>query len=344
MSTMHGGHLRSYAWGAAALLFLAGSFALVMRNGTVWEGTPAPAPAAAHLAGKRVLFLDSYHEGYEWSDGITNGVLSVLEGSGVELRIVRMDTKRNTDEAFKVRAGRLAKEEIDHFAPDVLIAADDNAFKYVVMPFYRDAVLPVVFCGLNWDASLYGAPYANTTGMVEVSLTTQLISNLATYATGSRIGYLSADTETERKNAFFYDKLFGIQFASTRFVTTMAQWEDAFLRMQDEVDVLIFENNAGIADWDDARAALFAREHTRIVAGTTNPWIMNTVLIGLTKIPEEQGEWSALRALDILNGKKPSEIPVATNVRGKVYLNFSLAEKLGIVLSPDLIKNAEIVR
>ena len=56
---------------------------------------------AGKYDGKKVLFIDSYHEGYGWSDGITKGIETTLDGSGVELNIVRMDTKRNTDDAFK---------------------------------------------------------------------------------------------------------------------------------------------------------------------------------------------------------------------------------------------------
>jgi hypothetical protein len=37
---------------------------------------------ASKFTGKKVLFVDSYHEGYAWSDGITNGVKGALEGSG----------------------------------------------------------------------------------------------------------------------------------------------------------------------------------------------------------------------------------------------------------------------
>jgi hypothetical protein len=45
--------------------------------------------------GKKVLYVDSYHEGYAWSDGITKGVKKGLEGTGIELKAVSMDTKRN---------------------------------------------------------------------------------------------------------------------------------------------------------------------------------------------------------------------------------------------------------
>ena len=63
----------------------------------------------AFSAEKKVLFIDSYHEGYDWSDGITRGVKSVLEGSGVNLKVIRMDTKRNNSEEFK----RLINESRD---------------------------------------------------------------------------------------------------------------------------------------------------------------------------------------------------------------------------------------
>jgi hypothetical protein len=105
--------------------------------------------AAGDLKGKKVLFIDSYHEGYEWSDGITKGVKQVLDGKGIELKIVRMDTKRNGGEEFKKQAGEKAKAAIEEFKPDVVIAADDNASKYIIVPFFKDSPLPFVFCGVN---------------------------------------------------------------------------------------------------------------------------------------------------------------------------------------------------
>jgi hypothetical protein len=59
---------------------------------------------AADMTGKKVLFIDSYHEGYGWCDGITAGVQEVITSSGAELKIHRMDTKRNTSDAFKKNA------------------------------------------------------------------------------------------------------------------------------------------------------------------------------------------------------------------------------------------------
>lgn len=301
-----------------------------------------PVEIAEKYAGKKIVYVDSYHAGYEWSDGVTAGIEKVLEGSGAELRIIRMDTKNNTSEDFKKAAAIKARDEINAFAPDVLIASDDNAFKYLIQEYYKDAALPVVFCGLNWDASVYGAPYTNTTGMVEVSLTTQIIGHLEPFAKGPRLGYLSADTETERKNLTYYEKLFGLKFEKTYFVKDMAAWKSAFKKLQTETDLIIFENNAGIADWSDAEAGDFAKANIKVPVGTTNPWTMKESVFGITKIPNEQGEWSAAAALQILDGTPARDIPLVKNERGTLIINLQLAEKLNIVFPPNILKNAVV--
>ena len=71
----------------------------------------------SNYAGKKVLFVNSYHEGYEWSDGIEAGLQDILKGSGVELEFVRLDTKRNPTDEFGREAGIKAKAEIEAFKP-----------------------------------------------------------------------------------------------------------------------------------------------------------------------------------------------------------------------------------
>lgn len=294
--------------------------------------------------GKKVLYIDSYHAGYEWSDGETRGIENILNNTGVELKIFKMDTKRNDSEEFGKQAGLRAKSIIEDYRPDVVITCDDPAFKYVIMPYYRNATLPFVFCGMNWDVSIYGGPYNNTAGMIEVSLTPQLISYLMEYSKGDRIGFIAGNTTTDRKNAEYYMKLYDINFTRIYHVTTFEEWKKDFLKLQDEVDIVILENNAGITDWDNKEAQAFVLENTKIPAGATMDWMPPYSLIGMTKIADEQGEWAAMTALLILDGTHPSDIPIVTNKKGKLYVNLKMAEKLGVIVNPELLKNAEIIR
>ena len=49
-------------------------------------------------AGKKIFFINSYHSGYAWSDGIGKGIKDILNGTGIELKTYDMDTKRNTSD------------------------------------------------------------------------------------------------------------------------------------------------------------------------------------------------------------------------------------------------------
>lgn len=292
--------------------------------------------------GKKILYIDSYHEGYEWSDGITRGVVETLKDKGVELKIFRMDTKRNTEESFMKQKALEAKSVIEKFNPDVVITSDDNVFKYLVMPYYKDADLPFVFCGLNWDASVYDAPYNNTAGMVEISPTMQIINNLKNYARGDKVSYLAGDVLSARKEAENYRKVFNLSFIEM-YAKDFSEWKTMFLGLQDTSDIVILFNNAGIDNWDEKVAKEFVLSSSKIPSGTINEWMMNYSVLGIIKSPEEQGKWSAEAALRILDGEHPSDIPIAKNKRGDLMLNLNVADKLGIIFSTSLIKNAKSI-
>lgn len=299
-------------------------------------------PAIA--AGKKVLFIDSYHEGYAWSDGVYNGIKSGLDGKGVELQIVRMDTKRNKEEDFKQAAALKAKSVIESFAPDVVIASDDNAAKYLIEPFYKDAKLPFVFCGLNWDASVYGMPYSNVTGMVEVAPVAELLEQLKQYTPGTKVGFLAADELTTHKEADNYKNVLGIDTVRY-FATDMEDWKKGLVKLQqeDKVDVLILENTTGMPGWDAAAAAEFVAANTKVPSGTALEHMTPFAMLGFTKIPEEQGFYAAGTALRIIEGTSPKDIPVVKNTDGKLFANLKIARAIGIELPFEILGSASAV-
>lgn len=301
--------------------------------------TPAQAQSA-----KKVLFVNSYHQGYEWSDGEEQGAAKVLRASGVEVEFFRMDTKRKGDEKSKREAGLAAKALIERTKPAAVILADDNAVKYLLQPYFKNAAVPFVFCGVNWDAAPYGLPYKNTTGMLEVALTTQLIDKLGEYAKGKRVGFLTVDTETERIEQKAYHDQLKIKFAEERFVKTFAEFKAGFQELQGKVDLLLLGNYAGIPDWNEAEAKAFVEANTRIPSGAMYDFMMPFAMLGLTKIAEEQGIWAAKATLQILKGAPPASIPIARNKDGQIMLNVKLAAKGNVVFKPELVRNAVVLK
>lgn len=301
------------------------------------------APARAQLAGKKVLFINSYHEGYPWSDGEEKGAQDVLQASGVQLKYLRMDTKRHQEDAFRKEAGRKAKAEIEATKPDVVILSDDPAVEFVLLPYFKESATPFVFCGVNWDASKYKLG-KNTTGMLEVALVKELLTSLKEYAKGGRLGFLTADSETERIEGPYYKKTLALDFTSEQYVKTFAEWKAAFLQMQTQVDVLFVGNFAGINDFNEAEAQAFAQAHSKVPSGSIYDFMMPYVMLGYTKIAEEQGAFAGKAAIDIMKGTAPSSIPVASNRQALILINPKLAATAGILFKPALVKIATVAK
>ncbi|MDX2507734.1 MAG: ABC transporter substrate binding protein [Gammaproteobacteria bacterium] len=293
---------------------------------------------------KRILFIDSYHQSYSWSAGIVAGVRSILEPMAVEMKIFSMDSKRKSDADSIKQAALRAKAEIESWQPDLLIASDDNASKYLIEPYYKNADLPVVFCGVNWDASLYGYPYQNATGMEEISLIAPLPKELLRFAKGNRLGILSGNVLSDRQNVSNYIRKAGVVFDKRIFVSNVEQWQEAFLRLQNEVDMLILENSMSISGWEKETMHQFIMQHTKIPSGTTQARMIPYVLLGFLQVPEEQGQYAAKTALRILAGESPDAIPIVNNQRVNASVNLDMAEKLGVIFEIGFLRNAQTYR
>jgi ABC-type uncharacterized transport system substrate-binding protein len=323
---------------------------LILNLLVACQATPAPKPAQveqsqAKYAGKKIVWVDSYHQGYEWSDGLEDGLKEVLDKTGVELKVIRMDTQRNPDEAFGKEAGLKAKAEIEAFKPDLVIASDDSAQKYLIEPYYKNTDMPVVFAAVNWDASVYGYPTKNITGMLEVELVEQMMELLKPYAKGERVGYLGPDIVSDQKVVSTYNKRFFNDNMQVRLVKNLEEYKQAYVEMQDKVDILMTGNPGVLKDWDDAKAKEFEQfilKNTRIPSGARAAWVTPYILLSIAKTPVEQGKWAAQTALQILDGTPVSSIPITANKEGILKINLDMAEKLSIVFPPSVLRNAEI--
>ncbi|MCV6636833.1 ABC transporter substrate binding protein [Candidatus Albibeggiatoa sp. nov. NOAA] len=260
----------------------------------------------------------------------------------LSLHTFEMDTKRNTSEQFKLATADKARQLIEKLNPDVVIVSDDNASKYIVKPFYKDTDLPFVFCGVNWDASIYGYPYKNVTGMIEVDLSHILIKRLSRYAKGNRIGVLAVDNLSVRKNVKYQQSVHNIQYHKIYYVSDFNEWKKAYKRLQTEADILLLLNHP-LKGWDNALAEQFILKETKIVTGNTLDWMTQFAVYSITKSAEEQGRWAAKAALSILKDHPPSSMPIVKNRTGETFINVKLAKRLGIEFNAELLKVVNVV-
>ncbi len=114
-----------------------------------------PVPAAA-LEKKNVLILNSYHQGFKWTDDISRGMLAALEPvrSGSRMYPEYLDTKWEHGTPYFTELARFLRIKYAKIPIDLILCADNDALDFLLV--YRDEVfgkIPVVFCGANYFKS-----------------------------------------------------------------------------------------------------------------------------------------------------------------------------------------------
>lgn len=150
---------------------------------------------------KTVLILNSYHNGFLWSDEITRGISNVLSDKNIELHIEYMDSKRQWNTNYINALSEILILKFNRHNYDLIITSDDNAFNYAVQN--RDrlfAGIPIVFCGLNFLNPNQLSEYSNITGVNE---TIDIIGNIdlirSLHPELENLVIITDDTTTGRK-------------------------------------------------------------------------------------------------------------------------------------------------
>ena len=289
----------------------------------------------------KCLLVLSYHKGYAWNDGIEQGVEHTLKNK-CRLKIFYMDTKRNPNKIFAQKMALRVKSLIESYQPDIVIAADDNASRFLVKPYYQNKKLPIVFCGVNWTAKEYGYPYSNVTGMVEVAPINPLLDIIKQTVPNAKIGvYLSADVITEHKDFKKYQQEYKKHNVHLKgvFVSTLSQWKQAYINSQ-SADFIIVNNYAGINDWNKQQAIDHVQKHSKKFTVTNYKWMMPFAMFALTKNAFEQGRWSSQVALSVLSGTDISEIPITINKEWDMFINTDLLRSTNITIDKHTLRRA----
>jgi len=110
-------------------------------------------PALDQNASKKILILNSYHQGHPWTDGVTQSILKRFseQDMNVEIHIQNMDTKRmrEKDEWSEFLKSRLDAYPQDYL--DLMIVSDDNALSSLYELGHDYHNIPVVYCGITAD-------------------------------------------------------------------------------------------------------------------------------------------------------------------------------------------------
>ncbi len=282
---------------------------------------------------KTVVYLNSYHAGYDWSDKEFDAFKIQLSDQDVNIHAFYMNTKYIKNPADIVTIVKNALSFIDKHQPDVLVAADDNASKYIIQPHFANAEIPVVFLGLNLDATTYGYPYKNSTGMVELEGLINLIKVIRQYTHFKNVTmFFTPSTTSMKKYHHYKNKIPGFDAV---VVKNFNEFKDKVTALQSRGELVALDTLNGLDDFNALRIQDFLAEQNGQAVISVSNSSQNLAHFGYIKVPDEHGIWAGETVQKILSGIKVSDIPSTINSHYQVFINKTFAMRCNVTI-PDV--------
>lgn len=310
-------------------------------------------PAVAAEAPCKVLVVMSYHDNYVWQQEVRQGI---EQGIAKKCEIAYFNLNARIAPEKTAEKAKEAYEFFLHYQPTGVIASDDAAQIHFVVPYLKDKTsIPVVFIGVNNEASDYGYPAPNVTGVVErfhihetLALLKQLMPKVET------IAFLGRGNEPSTRGTFNQIKA-EMERYPVRVVSILepATYEEALKMAEDlkgKADAIYVEQVEGIKD-----AAGRAYSNKEVIRAIADLWGSKPLICGQTysvrygclcTVVEsgfEQGSIGTKMLLRIMSGTPVNRIPLTRNYTGFKVINASVVKKLGLMPPPIVLRGAKLV-
>ena len=99
---------------------------------------------------KKVLIINSYHRGFQWSDDVITGIEEALYNAKVDTNFLYMDSKRISSPQYYKELKDLYKLQLKNQKYDLILAIDKFAYEFSVQN-YKDLFTnePLLFTGIE---------------------------------------------------------------------------------------------------------------------------------------------------------------------------------------------------
>ncbi len=304
----------------ATLLFFLPAHAVLPGDN---PGVPAPIPGDRP---PRVLVLNSYHQGYRWTDSIVQTLFRELSDREVDFMVEYMDSVRNPSERLYPSLYGLFHQKYRLMQPDLIIAADDTAYRFL-LSFHGKLFpeIPVVFCGINSfdDRELENRPLF--TGVLEQVYFRETIELMLELHPDTRSIYYLVDNSSTSRNTLgtvreIFRSLPGVDLRVLQgSEITTAQMYQAVSNLPPDSLVL---TTPWMMDWtgsytpSEAVLRHVADASPVPVYGLIDLGLGHGIVGGMLDSARNQGREAARIARLILDGEHPSRIPIVRDTGG----------------------------
>lgn len=292
----------------------------------------------------RILYINSYHRGYKWSDGIEQGLRDKLKASGKDIGFYSeyLDTQRFPELVhLPPIADALAKkhQKINY---DVIIVSDNNAFAFVIK--YRERIFhdtPIVFCGFNSFRPENIKGIKDITGVNEEADFSRTIDMaLGVHDKTDTLVFITSDyyssgkinqERVEKELIPAYSKRYKIIRYKNLYLDDLEQKLSSLPELS-----LVFVFGASLDNFD-RQFIPSAEYYSRVAAASKDPaysfwdFTLDTGMTGGNIITgPDQGHKAAELALMILDGISAENIPVVMESPASKIFDFKAMERFGI--------------
>lgn len=292
---------------------------------------------------QKVLILNSYHQGYNWTDALVSGILDTLKSELPNLNplIEYMDTKRLKSSEYQETYFRLLSMKYAKNPPELVIASDDNAFHFLRK--YRTSLFPqtpVVFMGVNhFTPSMLKGHEDKITGVIQhadIAATIEAALKLHPKARG--VAVIAGDSATGRgykKQTKAVQPLFkGIEFEYLDGANLTTGELIARLKNlpPDYIGLLctwVRDRSGTYTRWEVGYPKLSAACKVPLY-GVIDDMLNYGALGGKVQSGRTHGIAAARLALRIIKGEPPSAIPVRMKSPNQFMFDYTQMKRWGL--------------
>jgi len=308
---------------------------------TVLLGIPPDVVAAPPSS---VLILNSYHQGYSWTDGEVAGIRSVLDDSPsrVHLSAEYLDWRRFPSQENHDQVETLLQTRYGASKPDVLIVTDNPALEFALD--HRSTLfagIPIVFCGINnYETSLLRGAKDVTGVAEEIDPAGTLALALRLHARATSVYVITDFTETGiavRRTIQMVVPEFQDRAAFTFSPdATVAELMDAAAALPGGTIILaapfVRDRDGVFIDMPEFTAEL--AQHTGLpIYGLYEQGLGQGIVGGVLTSPQLGGATAGDLAVRVLAGEPASSMPVVTRQSTHAAFDWNRLEAFGIPVS-----------
>ncbi len=309
----------------------------------------SPGMAANNLAEKtnqtfHVLILNSYHQGFRWTDDIVNAVTVTMSAKlkKVEFHVEYMDSKRHRDEHLNELLFKRLSLKYQRKQPDIIITSDDKALDSLIR--HHDRLfphVPVIFCGVNSVKKALSVNRDYFTGLVEtldmsdnINLVWHLLPQtneivIVSDGTPTGIGTRQKAKEVEKDYPGMTFTYFnGEDLSTAQMLARLRQ-----LKMTSAVIVPAWYLDKDGNNFDNKAIYPRISEASPVpVLSTSSANLGLGIIGGKLNSGTFQGEYAANLALRVLSGEfTTKDLPVETASQNRYMFDYRQLVRFGIV-------------